>query len=139
MLTQREEWEPGDLFQDVLHSDAEFSSFLEALASEDAGTSACGVVPPVTAQHSPSKPFQSDSIDNEHGIDLSEGNDSLCVPVLAVGSHLSTALSVSPTAKHTRLERTRAKNRRAQKAYRQRLKVLFSQSCAVFASCTFEL
>lgn len=124
MSPERDVCEPEALHEDSLNATAGFKSFLVAIGGDDVGATVCDDVSPSNAQKHPSQPFQSDTDYNEPNMSLSEGIGMPELPVAADAVHEPAASSAVPRSGHTRLERTREKNRRAQKAFRRRQKLL---------------
>lgn len=123
MPPQSDACEPENICEDSANAHEGFKSFLVAIGSDDVGATVCCAASPSNAQNHPSQAFQSDREDAELLFRVSEGRELPEVPVPADAIHETAASSAVPRAGHTRLERTREKNRRAQKAFRRRQKV----------------
>lgn len=126
MLPQIEEFEAEKLCLEDVGADVEFLTFLEAFGSEDAGSVVQHAVPSYSAQHHPLKSSENDLQDYGSMFVVSKGgNDGHLLAHVAANDVLPDKRPLR-TDKDAQLQRTREKNRRSQKAYRKRQKVLSS-------------
>lgn len=122
--------------------DAGFQRFLEALACDDVFTSAIPASSDDSSlfnkQNSLSDPFK--RTDASVSESASEGQEAVrtCAPHQSDASQLSAAVAFNalPTRDQVKLEKTREKNRRTQRALRQRRKVQSCSSSGIMFQCT---
>lgn len=122
MLPPPDDYEVEELCVQDVAEDPGFALFLEALAGENECTTTANDAPPSTVQHRVSQPSNNISNENQAFELVSKGQSATEVPDHSIAGD-TAVLSALPKAEEIKKERQREKNKRTQKAYRERQKV----------------